>query len=33
MRINTVQGASVHKKTTTGDVVCEVEKFAEDDRI
>jgi hypothetical protein len=33
MRINTIRGASIHKEPTTGDVVCEVEKIAGDDRI
>jgi hypothetical protein len=33
MRKNTIRGASVHEKPTTGDVVCEVEKIAGDDRI
>jgi hypothetical protein len=33
MRINAVRGASIHKKPMTGDVVCEVEKFAGDDCI
>jgi hypothetical protein len=28
MRKNAVRGASIHQKTTTGDVVCETEKFA-----